>query len=144
MGCLCACILYVNVFLIYFLSSDFMPTWFRNEPWLQVSRIFQTSKNCVSCALVCYWLLYPKISLDRRELFHGSIPCIILTEISYHKNLCTTILFSGGVRGVSRVLAKLQRSIEAGNYYEAHQMYKTLYFRYVQTLSIPDTVLDTT
>jgi len=37
---------------------------------------------------------------------------------------------SGGVRGVGRVLAKLQRSIEAGNYYEAHQMYKTLYFRY--------------
>ena len=37
----------------------------------------------------------------------------------------------GGVRGVGRVLAKLQRSIEAGNYYEAHQMYKTLYFRYL-------------
>jgi len=37
---------------------------------------------------------------------------------------------SGGARGVSRVLTKLQRSIEAGNYYEAHQMYKTLYFRY--------------
>jgi len=36
----------------------------------------------------------------------------------------------GGVRGVGRVLAKLQRSIENGNYYEAHQMYKTLYFRY--------------
>ena len=36
---------------------------------------------------------------------------------------------TGGVRGVGRVLAKLQRSIEAGNYYEAHQMYKTLYFR---------------
>ncbi|XP_074647420.1 Golgi to ER traffic protein 4 homolog [Tubulanus polymorphus] len=33
-------------------------------------------------------------------------------------------------RGVSRVLTKLQSSIEAGNYYEAHQMYRTLYFRY--------------
>lgn len=33
-------------------------------------------------------------------------------------------------RGVSRVLVKLDNSIEAGNYYEAHQMYRTLYFRY--------------
>lgn len=35
-----------------------------------------------------------------------------------------------GQRGVSRVLAKLDSSIESGNYYEAHQMYRTLYFRY--------------
>ncbi|CAD6993175.1 Golgi to ER traffic protein 4 homolog [Ceratitis capitata] len=35
-----------------------------------------------------------------------------------------------GQRGVSRVLLKLENSIEAGNYYEAHQMYRTLYFRY--------------
>jgi len=35
-----------------------------------------------------------------------------------------------GQRGVSRVLTKLDNSIEAGNYYEAHQMYRTLYFRY--------------
>lgn len=33
-------------------------------------------------------------------------------------------------RGVSRVLAKLEASVAAGNYYEAHQMYRTLYFRY--------------
>lgn len=33
-------------------------------------------------------------------------------------------------RGVSRVLAKLEASVESGNYYEAHQMYRTLYFRY--------------
>ncbi|XP_053983907.1 Golgi to ER traffic protein 4 homolog [Hylaeus volcanicus] len=33
--------------------------------------------------------------------------------------------------GVQRVLAKLQASINSGNYYEAHQMYRTLYFRYV-------------
>ncbi|XP_055377714.1 Golgi to ER traffic protein 4 homolog [Condylostylus longicornis] len=33
-------------------------------------------------------------------------------------------------RGVSRVLSKLEASIAAGNYYEAHQMYRTLYFRY--------------
>jgi len=32
--------------------------------------------------------------------------------------------------GAKRVLGKLQRTIEGGNYYEAHQMYKTLYFRY--------------
>ncbi|KXJ75372.1 hypothetical protein RP20_CCG011847 [Aedes albopictus] len=36
-----------------------------------------------------------------------------------------------GARGVTRVLAKLESSIEAGNYYEAHQMYRTLYFRYL-------------
>ncbi|XP_075147975.1 Golgi to ER traffic protein 4 homolog [Haematobia irritans] len=35
-----------------------------------------------------------------------------------------------GQRGVSRVLAKLDSSLESGNYYEAHQMYRTLYFRY--------------
>ncbi|XP_037954393.1 Golgi to ER traffic protein 4 homolog [Teleopsis dalmanni] len=34
-------------------------------------------------------------------------------------------------RGVSRVLSKLDISIDSGNYYEAHQMYRTLYFRYV-------------
>lgn len=33
--------------------------------------------------------------------------------------------------GVSRVLLKLEASVEAGNYYEAHQMYRTLYFRYL-------------
>jgi hypothetical protein len=31
--------------------------------------------------------------------------------------------------GTSRVLAKLNLSLEAGHYYEAHQMYRTLYFR---------------
>lgn len=33
-------------------------------------------------------------------------------------------------RGVQNVLAKLKRSVDEKNYYEAHQMYKTLYFRY--------------
>lgn len=37
---------------------------------------------------------------------------------------------SNGGRGVSRVLGKLENSIQEGNYYEAHQMYRTLYFRY--------------
>lgn len=32
--------------------------------------------------------------------------------------------------GVERVLSKLKSSLENGNYYEAHQMYRTLYFRY--------------
>ncbi|KPJ02779.1 Golgi to ER traffic protein 4-like [Papilio xuthus] len=36
-----------------------------------------------------------------------------------------------GERGVSRVLEKLQASVNAGQYYEAHQMYRTLYFRYL-------------
>lgn len=42
----------------------------------------------------------------------------------------TTSNTERGQRGVSRVLGKLDSSIEAGNYYEAHQMYRTLYFRY--------------
>lgn len=34
-----------------------------------------------------------------------------------------------GARGVSRVLEKLEKSVKDGNFYEAHQMYRTLYFR---------------
>eukprot|EP00092_Neocalanus_flemingeri_P007572 GFUD01008172.1.p1 GENE.GFUD01008172.1~~GFUD01008172.1.p1 ORF type:complete len:337 (-),score=90.00 GFUD01008172.1:184-1194(-) len=33
--------------------------------------------------------------------------------------------------GTERVLSKLKSSIENENYYEAHQMYRTLYFRYL-------------
>lgn len=36
---------------------------------------------------------------------------------------------SNSARGVSRVLIKLENSVKAGDYYEAHQMYRTLYFR---------------
>ncbi|KAG5892853.1 hypothetical protein JTB14_022174 [Gonioctena quinquepunctata] len=36
-----------------------------------------------------------------------------------------------GIRGVSRVLEKLEKSVKDGNFYEAHQMYRTLYFRYL-------------
>ena len=35
----------------------------------------------------------------------------------------------GGAAGTERVMAKLKKSIENENYYEAHQMYRTLYFR---------------
>ena len=34
--------------------------------------------------------------------------------------------------GASRVYVKLRKSIDEGNYYEAHQMYRTLYHRYLQ------------
>lgn len=34
-------------------------------------------------------------------------------------------------QGLERVLKKLRTSIDKGNYYEAHQMYRTLYFRYL-------------
>lgn len=37
---------------------------------------------------------------------------------------------SAGQRGVSRVLAKLSQSLAGGEFYEAHMMYRTLYFRY--------------
>ena len=33
--------------------------------------------------------------------------------------------------GISRIQAKLANNLETGNYYEAHQLYRTLYFRYV-------------
>ena len=31
--------------------------------------------------------------------------------------------------GVARILNKLKVSLDSGNFYEAHQMYRTLYFR---------------
>ena len=37
--------------------------------------------------------------------------------------------------GVERVLQKLRKSVEDGNYYEAHQMYRTIYFRFKEKLS---------
>lgn len=33
--------------------------------------------------------------------------------------------------GSERIMGKLKTSIELGNFYEAHQMYRTLYFRYI-------------
>lgn len=36
-----------------------------------------------------------------------------------------------GVRGVSRVLEKLEKSVRDGKFYEAHQMYRSLYHRYL-------------
>ena len=36
--------------------------------------------------------------------------------------------------GVQRVLAKCQKCIDSGNFYEAHQMYRTLYFRYTSPM----------
>ena len=36
-----------------------------------------------------------------------------------------------GAAGVARIHAKLKTSLESGNFYEAHQFYRTLYFRYV-------------
>eukprot|EP00088_Acartia_fossae_P053763 TRINITY_DN6135_c0_g1_i1.p1 TRINITY_DN6135_c0_g1~~TRINITY_DN6135_c0_g1_i1.p1 ORF type:complete len:348 (-),score=55.01 TRINITY_DN6135_c0_g1_i1:297-1319(-) len=38
---------------------------------------------------------------------------------------------AGGGAGTERVIAKLKKSVENENYYEAHQMYRTLYFRYI-------------
>lgn len=34
-----------------------------------------------------------------------------------------------GSSRISRVLEKLEKSVSDGNFYEAHQMYRTLYFR---------------
>lgn len=43
-------------------------------------------------------------------------------------------------RGVARILGKLDTNLEEGNFYEAHQNYKTLCYRYVivcHILSLP-------
>ncbi|CAK1547154.1 unnamed protein product [Leptosia nina] len=45
---------------------------------------------------------------------------------------------SRGDRGVTRVLEKLESSVNAGQYYEAHQMYRTLYFRYLNQKKYDD------
>ncbi|CAD5124380.1 DgyrCDS12669 [Dimorphilus gyrociliatus] len=42
--------------------------------------------------------------------------------------------------GVTRILKKLERNIENGNYYEAHQMYKTLSFRYISQERASDAI----
>ncbi|XP_058806030.1 Golgi to ER traffic protein 4 homolog isoform X1 [Phymastichus coffea] len=42
--------------------------------------------------------------------------------------------------GVKRVLLKLDNSINNGNYYEAHQMYRTLYFRYLGQQNFSDLI----
>ena len=34
-----------------------------------------------------------------------------------------------GTAGTARVRAKLKAAVEAGNFYEAHQMYRTLNYR---------------
>ncbi|XP_026725321.1 Golgi to ER traffic protein 4 homolog [Trichoplusia ni] len=43
-----------------------------------------------------------------------------------------------GERGVGRVLDKLEASVNSGQYYEAHQMYRTLYFRYLSQKKYED------
>lgn len=49
-----------------------------------------------------------------------------------------TFKMAAGRGGVQRVLQKLDKSIEEGNYYESHQMIRTLYFRlvWIQVYSI--------
>jgi hypothetical protein len=47
---------------------------------------------------------------------------------------------ASSVRGVSRVLEKLENSVKNGNYYEAHQMYRTLYFRYLAQKKYKETL----
>lgn len=41
-------------------------------------------------------------------------------------------------QGIQRVLGKLEASLNSGNYYEAHQMYRTLYFRYLSQKKYED------
>jgi golgi to ER traffic protein 4 len=41
-------------------------------------------------------------------------------------------------RGINRVLEKITKSFESGNFYESHQLYKTLYFRYSAQGKLPE------
>ncbi|XP_033108079.1 Golgi to ER traffic protein 4 homolog [Anneissia japonica] len=45
-----------------------------------------------------------------------------------------------GGGGVDRVSKKLQASVERGDYYEAHQMYKTLYFRFMNQNKLAEAI----
>ncbi|CAH0563457.1 unnamed protein product [Brassicogethes aeneus] len=42
------------------------------------------------------------------------------------------------VRGLSRIVEKLEKSVKDGDYYEAHQMYRTLYFRFLGQKKYPE------
>lgn len=48
---------------------------------------------------------------------------------------------SGNAAASSRVLKKLQTAMESGNFYEAHQTYRTLYFRYLSQPSKHDELI---
>lgn len=37
----------------------------------------------------------------------------------------------GRESGVTRIFTKLHNLTESGNFYEAHQLYRTIYFRYI-------------
>ncbi|KAF9934830.1 hypothetical protein FBU30_010803 [Linnemannia zychae] len=43
-------------------------------------------------------------------------------------------------RGTAKVLQKLEKSVDAGNYYEAHQMYRTVANRYVKANNYKDAI----
>ena len=43
-----------------------------------------------------------------------------------------------GSRGMNRVFSKIEACVSAGNYYEAHQMYRTLYFRHTAQKNYDD------
>ncbi|GAB6025728.1 hypothetical protein CHUAL_011712 [Chamberlinius hualienensis] len=54
-----------------------------------------------------------------------------MTSYSHTSKMSAGRSVPGGGPGVNRVLNKLKSSIKDGKYYEAHQMYRTLYFRYL-------------
>ncbi|KAI4871922.1 hypothetical protein NFI96_021138 [Prochilodus magdalenae] len=72
-----------------------------------------------------------------------SIPATPSTNFPDNSNQCSGSAFAGRMMseqdsakgrnrgGVQRVEGKLRASVERGDYYEAHQMYRTLFFRYM-------------
>lgn len=43
-----------------------------------------------------------------------------------------------GAQGSERILAKLNKFIESGQFYEAHQLYRTINFRYANSKKFPE------
>lgn len=54
---------------------------------------------------------------------------VVVPQTENHGKMAANANSRGG--GIQRVLQKLNKSIEEGSYYEAHQMIRTLYFRFV-------------
>lgn len=65
----------------------------------------------------------PILSLKLRYRLHPR-------RLAQQYSPCTVADWRMGDRGTSRVLSKLEASLAAGNFYEAHQMYRTLSYRY--------------
>lgn len=100
---------------VSFLGSLIFP----NEQQLQSYRRKEKKRKGISeiCNQTCRESRNKKVEKSEKRKKEGG------------KTLASINMASQGSLGVQRVLAKLEASINSGNYYEAHQMYRTLHFR---------------